>query len=125
MECSLRTGATSSGSNSNGLVTKTYDLPGEDSWYALALDTTGAAFWAAGFGQVDGPPATNIVRRFDLATGAQLGSFNTGRTSGVLGLAVFDANRFFPPGVSPAQTLGGAGPNPHSDPGPTVINPSP
>jgi hypothetical protein len=57
--------------DSGGDVAQTYDIPGQpDLW--LSLDPSGdGAFWAANYG-------SSNVYKIDLATGAVLGSFNTG-----------------------------------------------
>lgn len=70
-----------------GNVVREYDAPGEDLWFAVNLDPDGASFWSAGI-------TTGNVYKFDLATGNQLLSFNSGAppTSGgsiIGGLAVF------------------------------------
>jgi sugar lactone lactonase YvrE len=63
-----------------GNVVQTYDAPGEDTWFALTLDPDGTSFWSANFG-------TSNVYKFDIASGAQLLTFNTGTGSlTVLGL---------------------------------------
>src|SRR2546421_5994637 len=65
-----------------GNVVQTYDAAGEDTWFALNLDPDGTSFWSANFG-------SSNVYHFDMATGAVLGSFNTGTPAGtVFGLAV-------------------------------------
>lgn len=60
--------------DSAGTVTQTYDAEGDDLWFSVALDPGGTAFWA-------GDGTTGDVRKFDLATGSVLKSFNTGVTS--------------------------------------------
>ncbi len=68
--------------NSAGTVVQTYDVAGEDNWFALNLDPDGVTFWSADFG-------TSNVYRINIATGAVVSSFNTGTGSGtVFGLAV-------------------------------------
>jgi uncharacterized repeat protein (TIGR01451 family) len=69
--------------DSGGNVIKSYDATGEDSWFALNLDPDGTSFWSADFG-------TGDVKKFNIASGNVLESFNTG-TGGdtVFGLGVF------------------------------------
>lgn len=45
-----------------GAVVQTYDVVGEDSWFALNLDPNGTSFWAGDFG-------TNNFYRFGIASG--------------------------------------------------------
>ena len=47
----------------NGNVVQRYDVPGEDSWFGIALDPDGKSFWA----QTNAP---GNVYRFDIASGA-------------------------------------------------------
>ena len=68
--------------DASGQVVQTYDVPGENCWFALNLDPDGASFWSADV-------CTSNVYKFDIASGAQLLSFNTGTPSStVFGLAV-------------------------------------
>ena len=68
--------------DAGGSVVQTYDIPGEDSWFALNLDPDGTSFWSADF-------LTSNVYHFDIATGLMLGSFSTGTAANtVFGLAV-------------------------------------
>jgi uncharacterized repeat protein (TIGR01451 family) len=56
----------------SGAVVQTYDLAGEDDWFALNLDPNGTSFWA-------GNSFTQNFYRFDIATGAtELGPINSG-----------------------------------------------
>ena len=66
---------------SDGSLVRTFDVPGEDAWFALNLDPDGNSFWSADY-------YTGQIFHFDLATGEILGTFTstTGRASG---LAVF------------------------------------
>jgi hypothetical protein len=69
--------------NSAGTIVDTYDVTGEDSWFALNLDPDGTSFWSANFN-------TANVYKIDIATGDVLDSFNTGTGSQtVFGLGVF------------------------------------
>ncbi len=68
--------------NSGGAIVQTYDVSGENSWFALNLDPDGTSFWSADFG-------TANVYRIDIATGNVISSFNTGTGgSTVFGLAI-------------------------------------
>jgi hypothetical protein len=71
--------------DSLGNLLQSYDVTGNDSWFALNLDPDGVTFWSADFG-------TSQVCRFNIVTGALagIGCFNTG-TGGntVFGLGVF------------------------------------
>ena len=49
--------------NGAGQVVKVYDVPGEDSWFGIALDPDGRSFW----GQTNDP---GNVYRFNIETGA-------------------------------------------------------
>jgi DNA-binding beta-propeller fold protein YncE len=65
-----------------GGVTKFYDAPGQDCWFALNLDPDGSSFWSADF-------CTSMVFKFDIASGTVLQSFSTGTPSRtVFGLVV-------------------------------------
>ncbi|RMF31469.1 MAG: hypothetical protein D6752_02160, partial [Candidatus Nitrosothermus koennekii] len=69
--------------DTNGNIIKTYDAFGENCWFALNLDPDGTSFWSADF-------CTSNVYKFDIDTGAQLLSFNTGTPyKTVFGLAVY------------------------------------
>ena len=68
--------------NSGGAIVQTYDVSGENNWFALNLDPDGTSFWSADFG-------TANVYRIDIATGNVISSFNTGTgSSTVFGLAI-------------------------------------
>lgn len=69
--------------DSSGRVAQVYDVPGEnDLWYGVALVGDGS-FWASNYG-------SSNVYRFDLATGAVLGSFNAGTpTTTIKGIAAW------------------------------------
>lgn len=71
--------------NASGGLLQSYDVAGNDNWFALNLDPDGVTLWSADFG-------TSQVCRFNIATGALagIGCFNTG-TGGntVFGLGVF------------------------------------
>jgi len=85
--------------NASGQIVRTYDAPGEDDWFAVALDLDNDSFWASTFD--DG-----IVYRFDAGDGTLLSSFDTG-TTGVPGIAVYRTDRYLPPSLPDERTLGG------------------
>ena len=66
-----------------GAVAQTYDVSGENAWFALNLDPNGTSFWSADFG-------TANFYRFNIATGVvEVGPINTGTgSSTVYGLCV-------------------------------------
>src|SRR6266508_478069 len=69
--------------DATGNIIQTYDAPGENCWFALNLDPDGKSFWSADFCSAN-------VYKFDIQSGQQLLSFNTGSGfSTVFGLAVF------------------------------------
>jgi hypothetical protein len=73
--------------DSNGAVVGTYDVTGENSWFALNLNPGGTSFWSGNFN-------TGNLYEFDIATGTHLGDFtqtiDTGVGSGSLfGVAIF------------------------------------
>ncbi|MEK7831012.1 MAG: hypothetical protein AAB401_08000, partial [Acidobacteriota bacterium] len=63
-----------------GNVVQTYDVSGEDDWFALNLDPDGTTFWS-------GNLITGQVYRFNISTGAVVSNFDAGTRIG--GLAVF------------------------------------
>lgn len=68
--------------SSAGAILQTYDVAGQDGWFAINLAPDGTSFWSADFG-------TANVYRIDIASGAVISSFNTGTgSSTVFGLAV-------------------------------------
>lgn len=83
--------------NASGSIIQSYDAPSQDCWFALNLDPDGSSFWSADF-------CSSSVFKFDIETGAQLLSFNTGTgDSTVFGLAVLgeisQSNPIQPPTV--------------------------
>lgn len=81
-EVLLANGATVLRLSAGGAVIQTYDVAGQNSWFALNLDPDGTSFWSADF-------STSNVYRIDIATGNVISQFNTGTSSGtVFGLAV-------------------------------------
>jgi len=67
----------------DGSIVTTYDVFGEDSWFALNLDPDGESFWSGDFN-------TGNFYKFNIETGAVLASQNTGAAPrDFLGLAVF------------------------------------
>ncbi len=91
----------------SGSVLQTYDVAGQDNWFALNLNPDGTTFWSADFG-------TANVHKIDIATGKVLTTFNTGTgSSTVFGLSVFGeftvvrcANNVPPSFVSPSPACG-------------------
>lgn len=75
-----------------GAVLQTYDAAGQNSWFALNLDPDGKSFWSGDFG-------TDDFFKFDIASGALLGSFDTG----------FGGNHMFGLAVSGEITQSGGG----------------
>ncbi|MDQ2912849.1 MAG: hypothetical protein M3T56_06295 [Chloroflexota bacterium] len=68
--------------NAAGVIIQSYDLVGEDNWFALNLDPNGTSFWSADFG-------TSDVVKFNIASGVKENSFNTGTGfNTVLGLCL-------------------------------------
>jgi hypothetical protein len=57
--------------DATGAVVQQYGTGGSGVWFSLGLDPDGTSFWA-------GDEATGDVKKFDLATGNVLVSFNTG-----------------------------------------------
>jgi len=81
-EVLLANGATVLRLSSAGAVIQTYDVAGQNSWFALNLDPDGTSFWSADF-------STSNVYRIDIASGNVISTFNTGTGNGtVFGLAV-------------------------------------
>jgi RHS repeat-associated protein len=88
--------------NASGQIVRTYDAPGEESWWALTLTLDKTEFYAASV--TDNP--SGIVYRFNVDTGAVVDSFDTG-SGGVYGMAVYDGSRWLPPALSDDRTFGG------------------
>ena len=58
--------------DASGAVVQTYDVAGENGWFALNLDPNGTSFWSGDFG-------TANFYQFNIASGAvELGPINTG-----------------------------------------------
>lgn len=65
-----------------GGITRFYDAPNQDCWFALNLDPDGTSFWSADF-------CNSMVYKFDIASGVVLQSFSTQTpTRTVYGLVV-------------------------------------
>jgi len=65
-----------------GNVVQTYDVAGEDNWFAMNLDPNGTSFWGGDFG-------TDNFYRFNIASGlVEVGPINTGGGGNLFGLAV-------------------------------------
>lgn len=66
-----------------GQVLRTYDAPGEDSWFALNLDPDGTSFWS-------GVTTSGNAYRFDIETGVvRLGPLSACGSSCLYGLAIY------------------------------------
>jgi len=68
--------------DSAGNLVRSYDVAGNNAWFALNLDPDGKTFWSADFD-------TGLIQQFDIATGATMTSFSSGSSGGPWGLAVF------------------------------------
>jgi streptogramin lyase len=70
--------------DSAGNKIQTYDVTGEDTWFALNLDPDGKTFWSGNYG-------TGKFYHFDIASGSQIGSaYDTGTGYySLFGLAVY------------------------------------
>lgn len=77
----------------DGSVIKTYDISGEDSWFALNINPDGTSFWSGNYG-------TGNAYKFDIASGANLGTIATG-SSAFFGLTVYGEKTV---GVTPEPT---------------------
>lgn len=96
--------------NASGQVIDTYDASGENCWFNLALDPDGASFWAA-------DRCTSNVYKFDIDSGAQLLTFNTGTANDtVFGLAVSAGFQVAENGPPDEQTLGDGSSTHDNDP---------
>ncbi len=88
--------------NATGNLIQTYDSAGENCWFALNLDPDGKSFWSASY-------CSSNVHKFDIQTGADLLSFNTGTGSlTVFGVVVFGELSASRP-ISLSTTFGIAG----------------
>jgi len=65
-----------------GTITKTYDVAGQDFWFALNLDPDGDSFWSADY-------TTGLIQRFNLDTGTLMDSFHSQGPLGPSGLVVY------------------------------------
>lgn len=68
--------------NSGGSVVQTYDIAGEDTWFALNLDPNGSSFWSGDYG--DG-----LLYKFNIATGALEQTINTGAPGSLFGVSIY------------------------------------
>ena len=67
----------------SGNLLRTYDVAGEDSWFALNLDPDGTSFWSGNFG-------SGKLYKFDIASGNLLQTLDTGAGNySLFGVAVF------------------------------------
>lgn len=67
--------------NASGQVIQTYDIAGENNWFALNVDPDGTSFWSAN-------RDTNLIAKFDISTGAVLQTFPSGSGFTTAGLAI-------------------------------------
>lgn len=65
-----------------GNIVQQYDAPNEDVWFAVNLDPDGQTFWS-------GNLASGKVYRFNIATGAVVTSWDSGKFTSLAGLTVF------------------------------------
>ena len=83
--------------NSSGIVTQTYDIGGNNNWFALNLDPDGTSFWSGDY-------STGAFAKFDITTGNVLGAYNAGAS--VWGLTVFgEITEAIPPVPVPGAFL--------------------
>lgn len=89
--------------DATGQRIRTYDNPGVQKWFGVALDPDGTSFWG-GDGLGDG------VVKFDIDSGGFLQGFsataNTPPAARIGGLVVFDETAFSDPGPPAEQTAG-------------------
>ena len=85
--------------DAGGTVIQTYDIGGEDSWFALNLNPDGNSFWSGNFN------SSNLYE-FDIASGANTQTLNTG-TGGytLFGVGIFGEQ------TQGCQNCGGGGNN--------------
>jgi len=86
----------------SGNVVQNYDVPGEDTWFALNLDPNGTSFWSADLG-------TTNVYRFNIASGAvEVGPLsNPGQVGGLCVLGELTSGvPITPPTTPPTSTPG-------------------
>lgn len=83
--------------NPAGSVIQTYDILGEDSWFALNLNPDGTSFWSGNFN-------TANLYEFNIASGANTQILNTGTGSNTLfGVGIFGEQ------TQGCQNCGGSG----------------
>ncbi|MFN2506054.1 MAG: hypothetical protein ABR540_17830 [Acidimicrobiales bacterium] len=81
----------------SGAVVQTYDVPGNDLWFAMNLDPNGTSFWA-------GDATTNQFFRFNIATGAvEVGPISSG--GNLFGLCVKGELTAAIPTITPSHLL--------------------
>lgn len=68
--------------NNLGVVTQTYTVAGENSWFALNLDPDGTSFYSGNYN-------SGNLYRFDIASGAVLQTINTAAAGNLFGVSVF------------------------------------
>ena len=65
--------------DSAGNIIATFDQTGNNTWFALNLDPDGTSFWSGDLG-------TNVLTKFDLATGVILATINLSSLAGQMGI---------------------------------------
>lgn len=73
--------------DSAGNVLQSYDQAGNDSWFALNVDSDGKSFWSGDF-------STNTLTQFDILTGAILQSLDLDLVAGLSGVQLFGVSVF-------------------------------
>lgn len=73
--------------DSTGSIVDTYDIDGNNGWFALNLDPDGTSFWT-------GDSGTNVLARFDIATGAVLQSLDLDTLAELSGVQLFGVSVF-------------------------------
>ena len=68
--------------NSTGGLVRSYDVTGENSWFALNLDPDGTTFWSGNY-------VSGNFYAFDIATGTLLKTISTGAYNNLYGLSVY------------------------------------
>jgi hypothetical protein len=68
--------------DNTGAIVQTYDVLGENQWFALNLNPDGNSFWSGNFD-------SGNAYEFDIASGAMTQMINTGAPGQFFGLAIF------------------------------------
>jgi len=67
--------------DSTGALIQTYDVAGNNGWFALNIDPNGTSFWSA-------DDTTGLIQQFDITSGAIGTSFASGVSEGPYGLVI-------------------------------------